>query len=95
MYSILSDREFLVVTLQALGLFFFAMPIVCQRSVAFPNGWVRTLARSVICVSGAGMIGLASAAISVVFMQVTAFLLAALAVKWSLEVWHVYRHPAG
>lgn len=92
---ILSDREFLVVTLQALGLFFFAMPIVCQRSVAFPNGWVRTLARSVTCVSGAGIIGLAGTAISVVFMQVTAFLLAALAVKWSLEVWHVYRHPAG
>lgn len=91
MYSILSDREFLVVTLQALGLFFFAMPIVCQRSVAFPNGWVRTLARSVICVSGAGMIGLASAALSVVFMQVMAFLLTALAVKWSLEVWRVYR----
>ena len=89
---ILSDRDFLVVTLQALGLFFFAMPIVCQRSVVFPNGWVRTLGRSVICVSGAGMIGLASAAISVVFMQVTASLLAALAVKWSLEVWHVYRH---
>lgn len=90
---ILSDREFLVVTLQALGLFFFAVPIVCQRSVVFPNGWVRTLARSVICVSGAGMIGLASAAaLSVAFMQVTAFLLAALAVKWSLEVWNVYRH---
>ena len=79
-------------TLQALGLFFFAMPIVCQRSVAFPNGWVRTLLRSVICVFGAGMIGLASAAISVAFMQVTAFLLAVLAVKWALEVWHVYRH---
>lgn len=87
---ILSDREFLVVTLQALGLFFFAMPIVCQRSVAFPNGWVRTLVRSVICVSGAGMIGLSSTALSVAFMQVAACLLAALAVKWSLEVWHVY-----
>ena len=88
---ILSDREFLVVTLQALGLFFFAMPIVRQRSVAFPNGWIRTLARSVICVSGAGMIELAGTAISVVFMQVAACLLAPLAVKWSLEVWHVYR----
>lgn len=89
---ILSDREFLVVTLQALGLFFFAMPIVCQRSVVFPKGWVRTLVRSVICVSGAVMIELASAAaLSVAFMQVMAFLLAALAVKWSLEVWHVYR----
>ncbi len=91
MYSILSDREVLVLTLQALGLFFFAMPIVCQRSVAFPNGWIRTLARSVICVSGAGIIGLAPAVISVVFMQVTAFLLAALAVKLLLEVWRIYR----
>ena len=66
------------------------MPIVCQRSVAFPK-WMG--ARWPVGDLRVGRRhdrpGISRA--QRCFMQVMAFLLTALAVKWSLEVWRVYR----